>query len=430
VRERSLIELERVRNMLSRAVGLSSWTLDPVTHAFLISAAPDSLTAGSVECLDDLLAHVHPDDVGDVACTLDGAMRHGGSGAYDSRVMSGDGGWFRYRVTYDTGMNADGLYTVYGLSQDITEQTLARDAAVESADRLRIALNAAQAGVCEMDFKTQAVWCSEEFIQLMGRRLEFPAPGEVPWPMCHPDDRHLVLSATWSGSRHEPIEIRIVLPSGAIRWVELHGERELDEGGETSKIICLALDLDVRKRQELALVEARQEAQANAERLKLAMNAARAGVFDTDLKHGVFWCSPEFIEIVGRRLTFEEAADVWPIIHPEDAAIVRAAIERSEGGSGNEAAEWRILLPSGEYHWIDVRASVRHGADGAVEGLVGVVLDIDVRKRQELALIEAERTAQAAGEAKSQFLANMSHEIRTPMNGVLGVLHLLGKEAL
>src|SRR5262249_2323755 len=55
---------------------------------------------------------------------------------------------------------------------------------------------------------------------------------------------------------------------------------------------------------------------------------------------------------------------------------------------------------------------------------------IEARKQQELALIEAERAAQAAAEAKSQFLANMSHEIRTPMNGVLGVLHLLQRESL
>ena len=40
-------------------------------------------------------------------------------------------------------------------------------------------------------------------------------------------------------------------------------------------------------------------------------------------------------------------------------------------------------------------------------------------------LIQAQKAAEAASEAKSDFLANMSHEIRTPMNGVLGMLTLL-----
>jgi CheY-like chemotaxis protein/anti-sigma regulatory factor (Ser/Thr protein kinase) len=57
-------------------------------------------------------------------------------------------------------------------------------------------------------------------------------------------------------------------------------------------------------------------------------------------------------------------------------------------------------------------------------------MDFDQRKRQELALLEAQRAAEAAGEAKAAFLANMSHEIRTPMNGVMGVLHLLKGERL
>ena len=44
--------------------------------------------------------------------------------------------------------------------------------------------------------------------------------------------------------------------------------------------------------------------------------------------------------------------------------------------------------------------------------------------------MEAQRAAQEASVAKSAFLASVSHEIRTPMNGIVGVLHLLGKEAI
>ncbi|MCC5991400.1 MAG: response regulator [Rhodobacteraceae bacterium] len=45
-------------------------------------------------------------------------------------------------------------------------------------------------------------------------------------------------------------------------------------------------------------------------------------------------------------------------------------------------------------------------------------------------LIEAQRRAEAAAQAKSNFLANMSHEIRTPMNGVVGMAELLAETAL
>ncbi len=46
------------------------------------------------------------------------------------------------------------------------------------------------------------------------------------------------------------------------------------------------------------------------------------------------------------------------------------------------------------------------------------------------AALVGEQEAKEADRVKSQFLANMSHELRTPLNGVLGVLHLLKREAV
>ena len=310
----------------------------------------------------------------------------------------------------------------------------ARAEAQINAERLGLALEAARAGVFEVSFTSQTFWSSPQFAEIAGRELTFEEAAGAVWPIIHPDDQAW-MGATVRGWMETftfgSLEARVVLPSGEHRWLHFSGKIQLTADGLPDKFTGSVLDIDARKRQELALGEARQELQINAERLKLALDAAHAGAFESNFTTNSFWCSPEFEQIVGRALTFEEAMGVWPMTHPDDVALVQAAIDNAQATRATiSQLEWRLVLPSGETRWIDGRTIIHLDEHGAPIKMAGLVLDIDERKRQELALVEAERAAQAAAEAKSQFLANMSHEIRTPMNGVLGVLHLLERENL
>lgn len=76
-----------------------------------------------------------------------------------------------------------------------------------------------------------------------------------------------------------------------------------------------------------------------------------------------------------------------------------------------------------------------HSSPRAIEGLIGVSVDVTEVKEAErdlksqeaenMRLQAAEHAARVASKLKSQFLANMSHEIRTPIAGVIGMSELL-----
>jgi PAS domain S-box-containing protein len=384
----------------------------------------------------------HPEDRARLDAHLSSAWKAQRLAAFDFRIVrpGGEVRWIQIhslRESIAPGGEANKVVVLVIDIDDRKRQELAlshfRQEVQANAERLSLALGAAGAGVAELDFQARRIWCSPEFIRLVGRDVDFEDfNGSEAWPFCHPEDvqRFLQMARNWREPRHEPFDFRIVLPSGETRWVEAHGERELDENGRARRVVALLVDIDARKRQELALAQARQEAQANAERLKLALDAAGAGVFETNFKDETFWCSPQLIRIIGRKLTFKEANGPWPMVHPDDTVRLREFAQQSMQTGSAHRLEMRIVLPDGETRWIESRIENHGGAVGDSERVVGFILDIDERKRQELSLIKAENAAQAAAEAKAQFLANMSHELRTPMNGVLGVLHLLGEEPL
>ena len=88
------------------------------------------------------------------------------------------------------------------------------------------------------------------------------------------------------------------------------------------------------------------------------------------------------------------------------------------------------LLSTGEDLFAQIRGEVSRDETGAVDRLVGTLLDVTDEQLLMNSLRAAKEMADSANVAKSVFLANMSHEFRTPLNAILGFSTLMRKDPL
>ena len=256
--------------------------------------------------------------------------------------------------------------------------------------------------------------------------------------ICHPEDIDGALTAiseTIEQGRPRRFNHRFKARNGSWLHMRCHTQADRLENeqhivrGISQNVTALVGARDAAVQGKRDSEQARREAEAQTQRLKVALRAAGAAVVEINYEAESVWTSTGFVEVIGQAMSYQQAhRAVWPFVREDDRPIVEAAVKSWLAGAPPQPIEVRILKPDGSERWISICTEIQKNEEGRWRRTISLLMDIDQRKRQELALVEAEKAAQIATETKSRFLANMSHEIRTPMNGVLGILHLLKRE--
>ena len=120
------------------------------------------------------------------------------------------------------------------------------------------------------------------------------------------------------------------------------------------------------------------------ERVSLAAEAARLGVWELNTRTHKLWMSDKERELFqfppGKEMTHEEFQEH---VHPDDRVLRDSAIQRAVETKGEYEIEYRALRSDGTVRWIAGRARCVSDGDGTLSRLLGVSMDVTERKETE-----------------------------------------------
>jgi PAS domain S-box-containing protein len=187
---------------------------------------------------------------------------------------------------------------------------------------------------------------------------------------------------------------------------------------ESDVVNVYASDITDRIRAEQALRE-------NEERLRLATQAGKVGVWDWDVRgNHVSWTEPVY-HMHGVKLgEFDGKVESFSsLIHLKDRDFVRTEIEKALHGEASYEVEFRVPMPDGSNNWLYTHAAVLRDSDGPYR-MIGATVDITERKLGEL---ELARAAAIVGSSRDAIVGKDLNGTITSWN--LGAERLFGYSA-
>lgn len=222
--------------------------------------------------------------------------------------------------------------------------------------------------------------------EILGRTIEEVLGRELGRPFME-----MVARVAADGTT-EDVEYSLEVSSGR-RWFVARTSRITPKGHGSNTVSMVVRDITDRKMAEDGL-------RVSEERLRLALTAAKQGIYDLDLRTGIAQVSNEYATMLGYDpATFKETNAQWAArMHPDDRENVYGVYEAYiRGEIPTYEVEFRQRVKSGEWKWVlSIGSIVERDAEGCPLRMLGTHTDISERKEREMALCEADARLQEA----------------------------------
>jgi PAS domain S-box-containing protein len=305
----------------------------------------------------------------------------------EARLRRADGVWRWFQVRAVPLRDEHGnVVKWYGTTSDI-------DDLKKSEDRLRLVIDRIPTMAWSLRPDGVVDFVNQRSLDYMGLTLEEELAD--PAGAVHPEDLPRVMEkwlADMAAGEPSEDEMRMRRADGEYRWFLVRTVPFRDEQGNIVKWYGTSIDIDDRKRAEVALRSSEQEqrriaAQLERERARLveAQEVAKIGSWEAELPglqliwseetHRIFETNPSRFDPT--RPKFRE------FIHPEDGAKVDAAFVASLDKRSPCTVEYRIVMPDNRVKIVEERWRAFHDEEGKAVRLAGTCRDITERVRAE-----------------------------------------------
>jgi PAS domain S-box-containing protein len=326
---------------------------------------------------------VHPEDLERCYKVFTDSFDARQSFRMEYRLRRHDG---EYRWVLDAGtprFTESGMFEGYiGSAVDVTEIKRAEKAVATANERLQLALEAARAGVWDMDL-TSGLGIQFGNGNVLSGNAGGGHPLQAFWERLHPDDRarfRETLESSKLKKKRFREEFRILCPQGATRWLSLKGKFLYSRSGRPERMLGITIDITERKQAEEAL-------QKNEQEFGLVFEAARIGWWVWNEETGHVISSEGTKAVLGLPSDKEVPLETFlNSAHPEDRDDVYRAWQESFAAGTLYFIEYKVLLPNGTSRWVESRGHTYSKSRGGARQLIGVCMDITERRRSEEAL--------------------------------------------